>query len=1547
MKKICTLFMTVLMLFALAGCNKDLSEAEILSILDSASQQITLVVETSADLSLIQTLVENTHELDVSWSSSHPLVIDTEGHVNRPTFEQGNVTVTMTASLTYLEVIKQFDFTVVVLALEEVVVPTYTVTFHVNGGSDLDVQEVAAESLLVLPEDPTKTGYVFEGWFIDIDLLFAFDEVEVISANLELYAKWAEILTPLWTVTFNAMGGTYVVPIENIEDASVIDQPSDPIKNGFVFMGWAEDIEDTSLWNFEFDAVESNVTLYAIWEVEEQEVPDGTPIMSVEEFYTFATSGTSDAYYLANDLDFTGYTWIYKTATFKGILDGDGKTISNLNINVMGIGGFFTTINNGTVKNLIIDNTHVNSVSGSQRAGLIAGQTGGGINTVENVTIINSSVTASRQEGAGLVFGQAKHETIFNHIIIMDSQVTNILDNAGSLIGQGDGTSITASNIYINNVTVRAQKSVDSRAGGLFGEMKGGGQIHVNNAVMVNMDIEGPDYTGGIIGRSYADNISSLDHIFFSGRIANTGASKTHSGTIAGGIAIANVSNIYMASLITQGTQGDSNLASEFIFETIEELDNDWWHTFLPNIADHLLWTYTSNIYELTGSYIPENSLTVRFIYGHHLSDALSYVKENAEVQTPTVSDITGFTFINWYIDASLQNTYDFDLPVTEDLILYAKWEAIPTHTVTLDGVIHIISENDFIPQPFDPVQPGKIFAGWFLGETLFDFGTPITEDITIISQWEDAQIFTITFNSMGGSAVDPVDFYENQMITELPKPILEDFRFKGWYLDEDLTLLFTFVYLESNMTLYASYTELGELIFEESFDYPAATPLSDTPWHESEAGQATIIEGQTLELTEGVSEAIYDQHLDSLAEGRYVLVFDFMQLVGGASFTIELTNGTQRIFTVGANRENRFTYRNADGSETALSSTIHSVTPGVYHQAIVVFDTEFDFYKYYVRYGEDLYEITPLGGVDFMSDFDITHIRIRIVGGTISSNPKSYLQQIFIESSSEIETGKSLYDPELPIDYEAILDGLYEALSIPFADDIRGDLFLTTLFGLIDIVWTSSNTDVISDFGVVTRDPLADIHVSMTASFGKLGIEKTKEIVVLVKSLEASVEFLESDYSLTGFALDHVSIPNLQEGDPGYYVVTTPLEFMNAINAENNVNNGTTAARVIEIRADLDMGYQEVTAVYGTLKNLDKHADPKIHPILIQSGVSMIRIQDRDGSTAKYHEGLMIFSETGNTIRHASFNIKRANNIIIRNLKFDELWEWDEATKGDYDSNDWDYFTVEQVNGIWFDHIELGKAYDGLIDFKAGSSTIQTVINATFSYMKLVFEPNAFLLAQFQHLEANRNQYSYYNAMRNAGMSMEEIMQVNSYQKKGFLLGGSALRVGNLFTLTIYNSYIKNLQDRFPRLRGGDVHLFNNIYDATDVYDTRNEVRSLYPTLFSQSIYNRQLTNQALVTTENGAIMMENSIIKGVTQVIKSNQVNTGHPQMTGKYLVYDSLFELGDYIYYGSSNEDYTPFVRANSEPILPFSWTTIEGLIYTNYRLIPVNILEDYLN
>ena len=51
----------------------------------------------------------------------------------------------------------------------------YTVTFNSNGGSTVDSVTVEEGNTISEPIDPTKAGYVFDGWYEDANLTIAFD----------------------------------------------------------------------------------------------------------------------------------------------------------------------------------------------------------------------------------------------------------------------------------------------------------------------------------------------------------------------------------------------------------------------------------------------------------------------------------------------------------------------------------------------------------------------------------------------------------------------------------------------------------------------------------------------------------------------------------------------------------------------------------------------------------------------------------------------------------------------------------------------------------------------------------------------------------------------------------------------------------------------------------------------------------------------------------------------------------------------------------------------------------------------------------------------------------------------------------------------------------------------------------------------------------------------------------------------------------------------------------------------------------------------------
>lgn len=68
----------------------------------------------------------------------------------------------------------------------------YKIKFDTCGGSAVAESNVRAGSVLDEPEDPTKDGYVFEGWYIDQDYTVKYDFSKQVSSSFTLYAKWTE-----------------------------------------------------------------------------------------------------------------------------------------------------------------------------------------------------------------------------------------------------------------------------------------------------------------------------------------------------------------------------------------------------------------------------------------------------------------------------------------------------------------------------------------------------------------------------------------------------------------------------------------------------------------------------------------------------------------------------------------------------------------------------------------------------------------------------------------------------------------------------------------------------------------------------------------------------------------------------------------------------------------------------------------------------------------------------------------------------------------------------------------------------------------------------------------------------------------------------------------------------------------------------------------------------------------------------------------------------------------------------------------------------------
>lgn len=69
---------------------------------------------------------------------------------------------------------------------------------------------------------------------------------------------------------------------------------------------------------------------------------------------------------------------------------------------------------------------------------------------------------------------------------------------------------------------------------------------------------------------------------------------------------------------------------------------------------------------------------------------------------------------------------------------------------------------------------------------------------------------FTVSFNSMGGTAVESQKLMYGDLITEPDEPTREGYRFSGWYTDENLSIPWNLQEdkITESMTLYAGWDE-------------------------------------------------------------------------------------------------------------------------------------------------------------------------------------------------------------------------------------------------------------------------------------------------------------------------------------------------------------------------------------------------------------------------------------------------------------------------------------------------------------------------------------------------------------------------------------------------------------------------------------------------------------------------------------------------------------------------------------------------------------------
>jgi uncharacterized repeat protein (TIGR02543 family) len=153
---------------------------------------------------------------------------------------------------------------------------TYTVTFD-NDGGDTAANPATktvtrpAATIDSLPAQPSKTGYVFGGWYTGPDGGgSAFTASTTVNGSITVYALWTAIPAGSHTVTFRLNAGTESEGVHAVKPVmspatTVTDFPGDPARAGYAFGGWYTEPDGGGTAFTASTTVIGDRTVYAKW----------------------------------------------------------------------------------------------------------------------------------------------------------------------------------------------------------------------------------------------------------------------------------------------------------------------------------------------------------------------------------------------------------------------------------------------------------------------------------------------------------------------------------------------------------------------------------------------------------------------------------------------------------------------------------------------------------------------------------------------------------------------------------------------------------------------------------------------------------------------------------------------------------------------------------------------------------------------------------------------------------------------------------------------------------------------------------------------------------------------------------------------------------------------------------------------------------------------------------------------------------------------------------------------------------------------------------
>lgn len=454
--------------------------------------------------------------------------------------------------------------------------------------------------------------------------------------------------------------------------------------------------------------------------------------------------------------------------------------------------------------------------------------------------------------------------------------------------------------------------------------------------------------------------------------------------------------------------------------------------------------------------------------------------------------------------------------------------------------------------------------------------------------------------------------------------------------------------------------------------------------------------------------------------------------------------------------------------------------------------------------------------------------------------------------------------------------------------------------------------------------------------------------------------------FSVTGFAKGKVNARSqYEEGSEQYAVATNEMEFFEAL---ENAKYGIV--KVIELRADLNLGWRalsdEVKEWYGDLiepyeSSLISAKTPVGNPILIETGVSVVTVNNVNGLT--------IFSTTGNKIQNAEikFNSK-VQDLVIRNLSFSGMWEWDDKTASSFGSTGgtgnrkrtgWSNIKLNGCQNVWIDHCSFGNAFDGNIDIENGSSGITIswcdIGDSDMSKGGIAYKTAMYLEQLYQQNKQDPlvESFAIYKIMRDNGMTPEQIMKFMSQHDKCHLCGAGdkdswltkndpdaapnydKMDANERIRMTLAYSKYSDIGQRLPMVRSGIGHLYNCYVDDWDLAEIsallNSDPKGTGKTIVQQirdAGYECVTLTRAVDARNGASVAADTCVYYGTNGPITGTAYHPNGGNISDGYLnlwkynyaliVNSSVQKYGsDTVYTGSSwdNNGDNPFIESNT--------------------------------